>query len=242
MKVLKSWSDVGNSINNLKMAGLPLHTDPVKCWDFNNIREIFLEKLQIRNSCIVDLGCGPSLYGCMTLEFLRCMGYKNLIGIDLHFPLYARLSAKMRGWFRHHSLSPYRMKTADITCTGLKKHTVDASILLSVVEHGVNLERLFFELNRIMKIGGILYLSTDYWEEKLREISTPVASGAYRNKKLPWSIFDRDSIKALISIAGKYGFYVCDGAEIPSCMDRPVFWNNAYYTIISIVFEKQSSF
>ena len=238
MKVLQNWNEVGSAVNNLKRTGLPLHTDPAKCWDFNNIRELFLEKVQNRRAHIVDLGCGPSMHGCMTLELLRCMGYKNLIGIDFHVPLYTRLAAKMRGLLKHHSLKPYQMKRADITCTGLNDNMVDASILLSVVEHGVNLDKLFLELYRIMKKGGIVYLSTDYWEDTLRGAPTSAASGAFRNSNFAWSIFDRSSIKAIVGIAEKNGFQACDYGEIPSCTDRPVFWNSVYYTFIAVVFVK----
>ncbi|MEW6540785.1 MAG: methyltransferase domain-containing protein [Bacillota bacterium] len=238
MKVLKNWNEIGVSVNRLKEAGLPLHTDPVKCWDFNNIRELITTYVSSKEACIVDLGCGPSVYGCLTLELLRSMGYKNLLGIDIHIPPYSTVAAKLRGWAKYRTLKPYRMKKADIVATGLESGIVDFSILLSVVEHGVDITGLFHELNRIMKKGGIVYLSTDYWEEEIIHISDMVASGAFKNRKLHWTIFNRDSIQELIATAIAQGFRVIDEADIPRCEERPAFWNNIYYTFIAIEFEK----
>ncbi len=238
MKVLKNWYEVGKSVNVLKEAGLPLHTDPVKNWDFNNIREMFSARVN-KGSHIADLGCGPSLNGCMTLNLLASMGYDNLTGIDLYIPIYTRLAAIMQGWKKFNVFRPpYRMISADITSTGLGEDTVDAVVLLSVVEHGVNLEKLFFELNRILKTNGVVYLSTDYWKEVVSDSVITVASGAYQNDPLPWSIFDNNSILNLLSIGEKNGFRVCDGKLFPPCEDRPVFWQKNYYTLISIEFEK----
>lgn len=238
MKILKNWTEIGDSINNLKKAGLQLHSEPVKCWDFNNIREILLERDRDKNARIVDLGCGPSSYGCLTMEFLRSIGYKNLVGIDLHIPFYSRVITLIRGWTKYRTLRPYQMKSADILSTGLKSKTVDVAILLSVVEHGVDFEGMFRELNRIMKIGGIIYISTDYWDDKIIDAPKFAKSGAHDNTQLPWQIFDRDSIQKFIALSANHGFQVVGRRDMPYCEERPVFWNNVFYTFIAMVFEK----
>ena len=38
---------------------------------------------------------------------------------------------------------------------------------LSVIEHGVNIEKYFREMSRIIKSNGYLLTSTDYWPDKL---------------------------------------------------------------------------
>ncbi len=38
---------------------------------------------------------------------------------------------------------------------------------LSVIEHGVNIENYFKEMNRVLKKGGMLLTSTDYWYDKI---------------------------------------------------------------------------
>lgn len=237
MKVLRNWEEVGASVNDLKEMGLPTHSDPTKCWDFDNIRKTFSARVS-RDASVVDLGCGPSVYGCMTLELLRAMGYRRLLGIDLRVPLYARLAAAMRGWRKFGTPFPYRVISSDLISTGLERGSVDAAVLLSVVEHGVDLEKLFAELDRILKGGGLVYLSTDYWEEPLEGGGSIVASGPYKNDPLPWSILDRSSVEELLDTAESFGFRVLGSREIPPCKDRTVFWQGRRYTFIAIEFEK----
>lgn len=237
MKVLRDWEEVGASVNRLKEAGFPAHTDPTKCWDFDNIREAFSARVS-RDASVVDLGCGPSVNGCMTLELLHAMGYRKLLGVDLRVPLYTRLAGALRGWRKYRTLFPYRVISSDITSTGLKEGSVDAAVLLSVVEHGVDLERLFTELNRILRVGGLVYLSTDYWEEPLEGSGFIVPSGSYKNTPLPWSIFDRSSVERLLDTIEDFGFRVYGGREIPPCKDRPVVWQGQRYTFIAMEIEK----
>ncbi|MDP2690262.1 MAG: class I SAM-dependent methyltransferase [Deltaproteobacteria bacterium] len=238
MKVLKDWAEIGDSVNALVKAGLPLHSTPAKCWDFDNIREAFTGMVPGRDANIVDLGCGPSLNGCMTLELLRSLGYRNLTGIDIHIPAYTRLAASVRGFRKARTVKPYRMVTSDITATKLKHGSVDAAVLLSVVEHGVDIERLFAELERIVKKGGIVYLSTDYWEEPLG-LLPEAASGARNNRALPWTIFDKAGVREMIRAAEEHGFKVRGNGRIPPCSGRPVYWQGVYYTFIAIIFEKK---
>lgn len=233
MKVLCDWNEVGSSVNSLKKAGLPLHTDPAKCWDFDNIRDLFTERVKDKASLIADLGCGPSMYGCVTLELLRSMGYVNLTGIDLHVPAYTRVASALRGYKKGKTLSPYRILKSDLTSTSFKTASVDAAILLSVIEHGVDLVKLFAELERIMKKGGVVYLSTDYWEDHKAAAKGYAASGASENSELPWRIFDKPTIKELLTIASKHGFEHGGGA-VPPCKDRVVWWQGQYYTFIAI--------
>ncbi|MCC6503779.1 MAG: class I SAM-dependent methyltransferase [Deltaproteobacteria bacterium] len=240
MKVLKNWNEIGNAVNSLVKAGLPLHSTPAKCWDFNNIREVFSQSPFNESSHIVDLGCGPSLNGCMTLELLYSMGYRNLTGVDIHIPGYTRLAAAIRGFKKARNMKQYKMVTSDITATKFPDNSVDGAVLLSVVEHGVDLEKLFSELKRIMRQGGKVYLSTDYWEKGAGlGKDAMAASGALDNKALPWTIFDKKAVENLIMIAEANGFNAQGGGSIPPCEDRPVYWQDIDYTFIALVFEKK---
>jgi SAM-dependent methyltransferase len=237
MKILKNWNQIGDAVNSLKANALPIHSDPAKSWDFSNIREILMLNNISHDAKIIDLGCGASIYGAITLELLRFMGYKNLIGVDLYIPLYARLGAAIRGLMKFKQFIPYRLKSGDMTSINLASQSIDMAILLSVVEHGVDLDKLFGNLARILKIGGIVYLSTDYWHEKINIVTSFVASGAHDNKPLSWTIFDLESLQNLIEIAKKHGFCP-SGDEIPSCEDSPVYWQGVNYTFVALEFKK----
>lgn len=238
MNILNNWNEIGNAINTLKACALPLHSEPAKSWDFSNIRSTLMRNNINRDAKIVDLGCGASIYGAITLEFLRAMGYKNLMGLDLYIPLYARLGAAIRGLVKFREFMPYRLKSGDMTSIDLASHSIDMAILLSVVEHGVDLDKLFDNLARILKIGGTVYLSTDYWHDKIHVKTSLVASGAHDNKPLSWTIFDLESLRNLIETAKKHGFRLRDGGEIPPCQDSPVYWQGYNYTFVAIEFEK----
>ena len=238
MKILSNWEEVGSAVNGLKKEELPLHTDPAKCWDLFNIRDMLLRNNVASDACIVDMGCGASVYGSVTLEFLRAMGFQNLIGIDLYIPLYARLGALLRGWGKFRELIPYQMIAGDMTSTKFANNSVDVAISLSVIEHGVDLDKLFYELSRVVKVGGVVYVSTDYWEQKIELSSGMAASGARDNQSLPWTIFDLTSLNGVIAIANKYGFLEVGDKVIPPCQDKPIYWQGADYTFIAMEFKK----
>jgi 2-polyprenyl-3-methyl-5-hydroxy-6-metoxy-1,4-benzoquinol methylase len=110
---------------------------------------------------------------------------------------------------------------------GLKKvfhkDFFDIIICLSVIEHNVNIEQFFIEMYRILKPKGILYLSTDYWEEKIFTRD--------RNK-----IFSKTEIKSMLDFAEKTGFKV--NKDIPKCKDKVVYANDEMYTFLSVYFKK----
>jgi SAM-dependent methyltransferase len=238
VQILRNWNEIGAAVRNLKHSGLPLHTDPPKCWDFWQIREFLLRHGVGPGAAIVDLGCGAALGGSVTLEFLRSLGHTRLVGIDRYIPYYARLGAALRGWKIFRNPRPYRLIQGDLTQTRLGAGSVDAAILLSVIEHGVDLQRLFGELSRVMKPGGCVYLSTDYWQEPLTPAPRLSASGARDNEALPWKIFDRESISALLRSARAFGFEEAGGGTIPPGEDRPVHWLGLDYTFIALDLRK----
>ena len=50
--------------------------------------------------------------------------------------------------------------------TNYQSNIFDFVTSLSVIEHGVDIHKYFMEMNRILKKGGLLLTSTDYWLEK----------------------------------------------------------------------------
>ena len=89
---------------------------------------------------------------------------------------------------------------------------------LSVIEHGINIEKYFKEMNRILKKGGMLLTSTDYWQNK---IST-------RNSCLfgmPDIIFSKHEIYNIINSAEKNGFELIEPIDF-TCKDKVVRWEH----------------
>ena len=61
--------------------------------------------------------------------------------------------------------------------------------VLSVVEHGVDLEAYFREMSRVLRPGGLLLSSTDYWETKIETVGKEAYGG-------PVHIFCREEIES----------------------------------------------
>ena len=85
---------------------------------------------------------------------------------------------------------------------------------LSVIEHGVDIEKYFKEMNRILKKDGLLLTSTDYWEDKTDTMN----SCSYG---LPDIIFNTDEIKDIINIAERNGFELIEPIDF-TCKDKVV--------------------
>ena len=226
IKVLQNWEEIGRCVQDLCRKNLPTHQSPAKNWDLYQITKV-VEDLPVTAE-IIDLGCA----GSNILKLLYALGYQNLQGMDLSIPILDRLRQGGRMW-RNRSLSrPYRISRQDMTKTRFSGGSFDLAVCVSVIEHGVDCDRFLAEAGRILKPGGRLLVTTDYWEEKI-----PVEAGI-RDFKLPWMIFSRGEINELIQKAKTYSLQLWEENEIPDCGDRCVIWNQKEYTFLCVVFRK----
>jgi SAM-dependent methyltransferase len=75
---------------------------------------------------------------------------------------------------------------------------------LSVIEHGVNIQNYFKEMNRIMKKDGILLTSTDYWPDKiLNRVKTK-----HNPKHHPDNVFSREEMEKNVLKAAEHNSLV----------------------------------
>jgi ubiquinone/menaquinone biosynthesis C-methylase UbiE len=117
----------------------------------------------------------------------------------------------------------------DLTNTDFPDNFFDIITCISVVEHGVNEEKYFKEMHRILKKGGLLITSTDYWESKLDKIN----NFAYNN---PVFVYDKESIQNLLKKAYNKGFKLF-GPEIDlSCQDKVVHWKRFSLKFTFLIF------
>jgi 2-polyprenyl-3-methyl-5-hydroxy-6-metoxy-1,4-benzoquinol methylase len=82
----------------------------------------------------------------------------------------------------------------DITHTEYDAATFDAITCLSVIEHGVDLDAYFREMSRILKPGGILITSTDYWQ-------APIDTKGQEMYGVPIHVFTQQEIRHAIELA-----------------------------------------
>ena len=228
IKILSSWKEIGDSILGLQREGLPTHPTAQKNWDHFLLRELLAST--DREAVIVDLGCGEG----HALSLLHALGFKSIHGMDLHIDWRAR-ARQLRTMRRERTLrAPYRLHQRDITRTSLHRESCDVAISISTIEHGVDIKSLLAEVRRILKPGGLLFLTTDYWENK-------IPTNGVRVYGLPWQVFCRDQLETLITSASEMGLKLMLEATIPPCTDRPVTWQDSSYTFIAMAFRKNGN-
>ena len=132
-----------------------------------------------------------------------------------------------------HAHSQVHYVEADLTRTPFKDHQFDCITSLSVVEHGVDPERYFREMSRVLKPGGVLLTSTDYWPQKVRTWTVPrrITLG------LPWRIFSEREIHEFIRVSQRYGFMLLEPLECVA-LEPVVHYFGKAYTFIAFWLEK----
>jgi SAM-dependent methyltransferase len=226
IRILSNWNEIGKATHFLRSKGLPMHGDPEKNWDMVYICEI-ADRLK-RNCEIVDFGCG----GLYVLKLLSAMGFSNLYGFDLKIPKQDRLRQLFRCWRNRTVKLPFHLYQRDITNTSFPDARFDFAVSLSVIEHGVNIEKFFSEAYRILKPGSLLLITTDYWDVKVSVNDSVKPFG------LSYTVFSQADIERIIGVAKRFGFRLNEDMFIPFCSEKVVEWNMMKYTFISLLLSK----
>ena len=173
---------------------------------------------------VLDVGCN----GSPILPLLRRLGFMNLYGCDLF--LKEEISAAIELYKTFH------ISIQDLEKTEFQNNTFDFVTSLSVIEHGISIQNYFKEMNRIIKRGGLLLTSTDYWPDKIVNlVSTDV-----NPKNSPDNIFSRREIEEdVISVAERNDFFLTEPIDF-TYGERVIHWNDTCldYTFIFFALRK----
>jgi SAM-dependent methyltransferase len=198
--VLQSSAQWLEATTSGKQLHLPLHRADEKNWDHlaavHAIAGAFPKTARV-------LDAGAEFYSNV-LPALFAYGYRNLYGMNLSFTDPAR-----RGSIRY--------LPGDITRTGFPDAFFDAITCMSVIEHGVPLEAYFCEMYRLLKPGGLLITSTDYYPEPI-DTSEKIAHEA------PIKIFSRQDAQAIIAQAQECGLQPTGAIDL-ECSAPTVRWD-----------------
>jgi len=208
---LKNREDVNLAIKIIKASNLNLHNVPEKNWDSLIALKIITQNT---NSSAKILDAGGERVS-LILFWLYQLGFSNLKCMNLLFE-------------KRMKRGKIEFIPGDLTMTNFPNNYFDIITCISVIE-----VKYFKEMNRILKKGGLLITSTDYWENKIETDGNL----AFNN---PISIFDKESAKRLLNIAynSNFGLY---GPEIDlSCQEKVVNWKRfkLEYTFLIFCLQK----
>jgi SAM-dependent methyltransferase len=194
---------------------VPLHRGPEKNWDHLAAVSTILRHTD-PSARILD--AGAEIYSNV-LPALFLYGYHELYGVNLSFADPTR-----RG--------PIRYLPGDLTRTAFPDGFFDAIACMSVIEHGVPLEDYFREMFRLLKPGGLLITSTDYFP-------APIDTRGQQAHGTPIKIFSRAEIEAALALAQSIGFEMTGNLDL-SCEQRPIRWEqfNLDYTFVLFTLRK----
>jgi SAM-dependent methyltransferase len=224
-KSLPQWNESGGVLRTrdqwvaateqLASAGLPRHHDGPKNWD---TLIALAEVLATTKPDASVLDAGAELYSAFLPSLYAC-GYRRLFGINLVFP-----RAIQRG--------PICYEPGDITQTRFADASFDAIACLSVVEHGVDLRLFFAEMSRLLKPGGTLIVSTDYWQD-------PIDTRGQTAFGMPIHVFTQAELEAAIEIAAEHSLELTAPLDL-RCEDRVVQWKDfgLSYTFVTLGFRR----
>ena len=181
-----------------------------------------------RESFVLDVGC----YESPILPMLKRLRFTNLYGCDLilkssgYNPDFTnnnissfKYSEDYEPIAKMYSDKSYQLSIRNLEDTKYSDQMFDYVTSLSVIEHGVNIEKYFREMTRIIKSNGYLLTSTDYWPDKL------VNNKNVLSKETPDNIFSRDEIEKLVEIADKNGLKLIEPIDF-EYKDKVVRWNS----------------
>ena len=213
--VLKSKHEWQKALHQVQKAGLPPHIDPQKNWDHLAALDFILRHTK-KSARVLD--AGGEIYSPL-VDWLGSHGYKRLHVLNLSFK-------------RAFMLGPIRYQRGDCTSSPYPSDHFDVVACLSVIEHGVHLDKFLKESRRILRPGGHLIVSTDYWK-------SPIKTSGKRAYGTRVKIFTEEGIRRLIDRAHAAGF-AKTGAIDTSVREKAVHWNGTglNYTFILFALQK----
>lgn len=220
---MKNTFEVIEAERGLQELRLFKHHWPIKSWDtYKMIKIISGAK---RESFVLDVGC----YESPILPMLKRLGFFNLYGCDLVLKSDSNSKlTNMSSLVYHEDYEPiaemyndksYQLSIRNLEDTNYSDQMFDYVTSLSVIEHGINIEKYFREMSRIIKNNGYLLTSTDYWPDKLVNNKNVLSKGT------PDNIFSRDEIENLVAIAEKSGLKLIEPIDF-EYKDKVVRWNS----------------
>jgi len=213
IKVLKSHGELDSCRNRLIEHGLPLHVDSYKNWDLFYLNQ-FVDSFE-KDIKVLDSGC----WNLQVAKILKHKGYKDITCIDLY-----ESDKHWKNDNKRNKELGVVLEKGNAEDTRFDDNCFDLVTSVSVIEHGVNVDRFLKETSRILKTEGHLFLTCDYWETKIDTLPG-------------WNIFSKEEINELILTAKEFNLNLLNEVIIPDCDERVVEWLGKSYTFLLMIFK-----
>lgn len=200
---LRSRSEIEAASRLVSWMGLSSHHDPQKNWDSLKCLAHVLA-LGDPSSPVLDAGSSRT---SVILNWLYRLGYSELFACDI------------RDKTSMYTDSMIQFSIQDMSKTTYQSGFFQAVTCISVIEHGVELKAFSAEMSRILRPGGYLLVSTDYWSEPID------CSGIfpYGPDAPEMKVFLPGEISEFVSIAAGHGLYLTGPLDL-STDERAVHW------------------
>ncbi len=204
--------------------GFPSHHDPQKNWDtFKAIAYVRTLKDRFdRFVPVLDAGSGARM---VAPRWLRQLNYKHVYACDVQGAqkdVYKPLAIKF--------------SVQDLTRTTYEDAFFQAVTCISVIEHNIPFEAFAEEMARVLKPGGLLLVSTDYWSEPIDCTGIfPYGPDAGQMR-----IIDPKALESFADICTGLGLELCEPLQFDTT-DKAVRWERVDrdYTFAFAAFRKR---
>ncbi len=222
-RALQCELDVDRAYIPLVERGLPFHNERWKNWDA--LLAVHHAAFDLQTACpeddrILDAGaCRDPKYPSPFLPAMQKLGYQRLYGVNLD---------EKKQEFDHGICYDH----GDITNLAFPDKHFGYVACLSTIEHGVDPCLFLAEMARLLRSGGHLFVSFDYWVD-------PINTGDRGAFGVPVKILSSADVLDMARYAGEVGLEVDYRKLDLSCKDRVVKWLGLEYTFCNLLFRRR---
>ncbi|MEQ9334863.1 methyltransferase domain-containing protein [Thalassobaculum sp.] len=219
-RALRTRAEATAAAELVEWLGLPSHHDPQKNWDTLKCLHFALSHKK-PDMPVLDVGSSRSVIN----RWLSILGFRNLYACDL--------LAKDPSYFEPYGI---RFSIQDLTRTSYESEFFSTITSISVIEHNVDLAAYLDEMARLLKRGGLLLTSTDYWSEPVD------CSGIfpYGPDGGEMKVFEPDGIREYVRLAQERGFSLAAPLELDT-EEKVIHWERVdrRYTFMFIALRRK---